>query len=440
MPTIDDIVDLQITVADKAPSKPNFGTPLIACYHTAWVDRVREYSNADDLLDDGFTTSSFAYKAASALKSQTPSPNKFKVGRLANAATQTVTLEVLTAVEGAVITGDVNGTAIAQTIGAAATTTTVATALELLVEAAAGVSSTAAAAVVTATAAPGDVASYSFPRVKGKSDTVKIKDTTTDPGITADLAAIKDADDSWYGLVIDGASEAIITAAAVWTEANKKVFVALSADWDVVDGGVTTDVASDLKALALTRTVGIYHRSLHRAVDELAAGWAGGCLAFDPGTITWAFKPIAGSAVDILKPGERSALAAKNWGHYETTNAANITFEGRTPSGRFIDVTHFIDWLHAEIQADVYSLLINNPKVPYTTSGIESVKNAVLGALIKGQQRGGLADDTQPVVTAPDITETDDADRANRILRDVNFTARLGGALHGIVIRGTVSV
>ncbi|TAL42929.1 MAG: DUF3383 family protein, partial [Salinibacterium sp.] len=159
-----------------------------------------------------------------------------------------------------------------------------------------------------------------------------------------------------------------------------------------------------------------------------------------PGTITWAFKPIATVAVDDLRATELTALAAKNWSYYARVNGANITVEGRTSSGRFADVTHFIDWLHAEIQADVYTLLINNPKVPYTTTGIELVKNTIAGALRKGQARGGLADDTVPTVTVPKITDTDASDRANRILRDVKFTARLAGALHHIVIRGTVSV
>lgn len=434
MPTIDDLIDLQITVKDKAPSKPNFGTPMIACYHTAWVDRVREYSEPDELLDDGFTVSDFAYKAALAIKSQSPSPKTFKVGRRANAPTQTITLEMLSAVQGDKVEGEINGTAISYTIPAAQTLTQVATAVELLVEAVTGISSSSAVAVITATSAAGALSSYYFGR------NVKIKDTTADPGITADLNAIKDEDDSWYGLVHDGNSEAVITAAATWIEANRKVHVPQSSDWDLVDVAQTTDIGSDLVALAFTRTAGIYHRGLHRQIDELAPSWVGACLAFDPGTITWAFKALAGAAVDELKAGERSALAAKNWSHYERTNGANITFEGRTPSGRFIDVTHFIDWLHAEIQADVYSLLINNPKVPYTTTGIELIKNAVLGALRKGQERGGLADDTDPTVDAPAITETDAADRANRILRGVTFTARLSGALHSIKITGTVSV
>lgn len=436
MPTIDDLIDLTITVTDKAPSKPNFGTPLIAAYHTAWVDRVREYTDADELLDDGFSESSAVYKLAVLIKSQSPCPRTFKVGRLSSAHTQTIHLIPTITTEGYQYVGEINGTAITYTVPAAATVLSIVEAMEPSVEAVTGVSSSEddTKIIVTPTT-PGDLNTFSFDRG------MHILDATAEAGsIATDLAAIAEEDNEWYGLLLDCNSSAIVTAAAGWVETQRKILIAQSADWDIVDAGETNDLASDLVALALTRTAGIWHRSIGRQVDGLAAGWLGLALAFDPGTITWAFKTIAGAEVDELRAGERSALATKKWTHYERTNGVNITFEGRTPSGRFIDVTHFVDWLHAEIQADVYSLLVNNPKVPYTTTGIGMVKNAVLGALIKGQQRGGLADDTQPTVTAPEVTETDAADRANRILRDVEFTARLSGALHSIVITGTVSV
>jgi len=434
MPTLEDIIDLQITVTDKAPSKANFGIPLIAAYHTAWLDRVREYSNADDLLDDGFTTAHAVYNAAVAIKSQNPSPKTFKVGRLENAPIQSVDLIVESAVEGFVYNGTINGVAITYTVLAAATLTTVATAIELLVEAVAGIASTSAVATITAVGAAGEVNSFYFDRG------MKIIDNTPDPGLAADLAAIYAEDSDWYGLLLVVNSAANITAAATWTEANKKIFIAQTSDWDVVDAGQTNDIASDLVALAFSRTAGIYHRVICRTTDYTSAAWLGKMLPFDPGSVTWAFKELAGTGVDELLAGERSALVAKRWTQYEAVSGQNITFEGRTPSGRFIDVTHFVDWQDAEIKADVFSLLVNNPKVPYTDTGINAVKGAVQGALKKGQERGGLADDPAPTVTVPLATETDAADRVNRILRDVEFTARLAGALHSIVIRGTVSV
>jgi hypothetical protein len=43
-------------------------------------------------------------------------------------------------------------------------------------------------------------------------------------------------------------------------------------------------------------------------------------------------------------------------------------------------------------------------------------------------------------VTVPDVADTDPTDRANRLLRDVRFTARLAGAIHKVIVRGVAIV
>jgi len=53
MSDLDDIVSVAVTVTDKAPTKASFGVPILVGYHTAGLDYVREYAEADDMLDDG---------------------------------------------------------------------------------------------------------------------------------------------------------------------------------------------------------------------------------------------------------------------------------------------------------------------------------------------------------------------------------------------------
>jgi len=436
MTTLDQIIDLQITISDKAPTFPNFGTPMLAGYHTAWTELVKEYVNADDMLVDGFTANDALYKKAKALKAQSPCPTTFKIGRLTHAYTQTVTLEMLTAVQGANITGEINGEAISYTIPGAATLTTVATAVELLVEAVTGISSTSSVATITATSAAGALSSYYFDR------NVKIKDTTTDPGIAADLAAINGIDPAWYGLSIDCNSEAIVTAAAVWAEANKKLFVAQNSDWDVVDPAVTTDLASDLKALTLTRTLLIYHRGIARQIDLVADAMLSVGLAADPGSLTWSFKPLATVSVDKLLAGETTALLAKNCASYEAEAGLNVSLRTRTPSGRFTDTTQFADWLDATIKIDAFLTIANSKKQPYTAAGLSAVEGSIRGSLAKGKKNPnpGLDPDFQSIVTVPGVAQQSTADKANRIARGIDFEDRLSGALEGLVIRGRLSV
>ncbi len=409
---------------------------MLVGYHTAWLDRVRQYTDPDDMIVDGFTTSSPLYKMAVALKAQSPAPKTFKVGRRALPQVQTILITVTSAVQGFKYTGEVNGTPVTYTVGASATLTTVATAIAALISAIAGASAAASVAVITVTAASGALNTFYFDR------SVTIQDTTADPGITTDLAAINVVDSAWYGLVVDCNSEAIIDAATVWAEANKKLFAVQSSDSGVVDGTNTTDVASDLKALALTRTVGIYHRGIARSVDWVAAAWLGVGLAADPGSITWAFKSLAGVSVDALQAGERSSLTTKNWSSYESVNGLNITFEGKTPSGRFIDVTHFVDWLYSTIQINAFALLANAPKLPYTAAGLSAIKGSVENSLAQGKKNPnpGLDPDYVSVVSIPPVAEQTTVDRAARIVRGIDFQDRLSGALHSLIIRGRLSI
>lgn len=432
---LDDVIDIQIVVTDKTPSRKSFGIPLIAAYHTAWVDYVREYADPGEMLDDGFTTADAAYKIATAIKSQDPSPNTFKVGRLTTAAVQTVILTPTTTTQGAVYSGTINGQYYEYTVPAAATAQVIVEAVSLLIGAFTGVSASddnIKITVVTDTA--GQVVDYDIaPR------TFLVSETTLAPTLGADLAAINDEDGNWYGLVLDTTSKAAITAAALWVEANKKVFMPQSGDSDVVDGGATTDVASALKTSNYSRTGGIFHRGIG-GKEWAAAAWMSVFLVADPGSATPAFKTLATISADQLRTGEISALKAKRFTRYCEMGGVPVTFEGRTSSGRFLDVVRFVDWLQAEMQNDVYFLLLNNPKLPYTDAGISVVKGAMEGTLKKGQTRGGIADSPAPRVIVPLVADTDPIDRADRILRDLHFTARLSGALHSFKITGTLSV
>jgi hypothetical protein len=433
MSDLDQIVTVTATVTDKVPTKANFGVPLLAGYHTAWLDRVREYAEASEMLDDGFTTSSPLYLMGLALKAQDPAPPTFKVGRLGLPYTQTVRLIPTVTTEGFVYNFSIGGTAITYTVLAAATVETICTALELLVEAVSGIASTATTTYVEAVSDVGVLKSYAWERG------LNVIDMTADPGFATDIAAIADEDNDWYGLAIDCNSDLIVKAAALWTEANGKQFVPMSGDWDIVDAGQTTDLFSDLMALSYTRTSAIWHRFIG-GTEWANAAWLAVQLGADPGRATAAFKTLAGITADDLRTGELSAIEAKRGTWYRTKHGIAITFEGKTPSGRFIDVTRFVDWLIETMQVDIYALLVNNPKLPYTNAGISLIKGAIENAIVKGQRVGGIADSPAPVVTAPDVLDTDAGDRAARILRDLNFTCRLAGAIHRTVVNGTISV
>jgi hypothetical protein len=92
------------------------------------------------------------------------------------------------------------------------------------------------------------------------------------------------------------------------------------------------------------------------------------------------------------------------------------------------------------MQYDVYDVLVNNNKVPYTDAGVAMVESRIRSRLNIGVDVGGLSSDPAPTVTVPRVSSETTANRANRTIPDIYFTATLAGAIHSVTINGTVSV
>lgn len=432
-----EVIVVDTTISDKAPTKPNFGTPLLAGFHTAWADRVREYAEADDMLDDGFDADDDLYKMAVTAKAQELAPEKFKIGRLSAATyTHTVHLTPLNTTVGLEYFGTVDDVDISYVVQPSDTVALIVDGLVADIDPIADVTCTDATThAVVASGTAGRIMSFF-----GLTEHLKVEDVTTVNGtnLQADLAAILDEDPEWYGLALAINSADAVTAAALWIEANKKAFAPMLSDTEVTDAGVTDDIASALVDLTYHRTWPIWHR--HIGGTEWAnVAWLIANLMPDPGSYTAAFKSLAGVSVNKMRSGQETALKGKRVTKYTTQHGINVTFEGRAPSGRFSDVTRFIDWQEAEIKADGFSLLVNNPKLPFTNQGIATMRNGVEGSLLKGATAGGL-DRSSIVVTAPDVLATDTNDRANRLLKGIVAKARLAGAIHGATVKFNVSV
>lgn len=440
--SLEDIVTISITAETKTPTKPGFGVPLIAAgkVPAGWgAAPVRLFAKLAELTTLGFATTDAAYKAASLIVSQNPRPKNFAIGKRATSPSQSLALKCLSAVEGAVyeIEVGVDGgatTAITYTVLAAATTTTVALAIEALIEAVTGVASSPTTDTITIT----PVTAGTLVNLKNWSSNFTVTDGTPDPGIADDLADFADSAVDWYGLTLDSNSKAEVLAAAAWTEANKKLFVFDTSDTAVTDpDSTTTNVFYALKALGYKRTIGRYHGN--ELLGYGAPAWLGRVFPFSPGSLTWAYKDLAGVAVDRLSTGARSAIEAQNGNHYEAVAGLNITRYGKVSSGEYADVTHFLDWLEMEMKINVFAKIASLPKVPYTKNGINAIVGVMRAVLRSGVRAGGLADDDQLYVRAPEVTDVSALIRASRLLPELEFGGRLAGAIHTTSMAGTVS-
>lgn len=259
-----------------------------------------------------------------------------------------------------------------------------------------------------------------------------------DADIAESIDAVIEENDDWYALILIDRTQSVVEAAAAKVESLKKIFITASADTDILDPVATSDVAYVLQQLSYTRTAVLYHSTAATAWPE--AGWLGRMLPLEPGEGTWKFKTIAGVAADALTEAQITAASDKNANVYISIGGVSITSEGVMVGGEYIDVTRFIDFFTSRLQENVYSVLVNSEKVPYTTKGIIAIKNAVGQTVQLGLGVGGIAPDPVPVISTPELVNIPTADKAARVLKNVEFAFTLAGAIHKVEVQGFVSV
>jgi hypothetical protein len=420
----------------------NFGTPMLAAYHTVWAERVRTYSGntmLTALLSEGFTAYSPIYRMAAALLGQSPKVEEVKVGRLALPFTQDQELEVTSNTEDDVVTVTITDPAGADhvcsyTVVALDTLNDVAIGLKAAIDAEAmdvTIAAPAGAELQVVADNPGEVFYYSA------NDHVDLLDDTPDPGIATDLAAIELADSDWYGLLLDLNSFAIVDAAAGWIETQRKLYGAQTQDSEVPTSG-TGDIATELEGDARVRTPIIYHHGPDASLaDYPACAWFGKTLPKDPGSQTWSFKTLSGVTYNSLTPNQLSELKGKHCNMYVRIAGVNITRHGWAPDGTWIDQTRMVDWLQARIEEALFALMAGSDKLPYDDDGVELIRGAIFGVYSEGADNGGLElEDFQ--FSAPLAADQAAADRTARIMRDIQFGGRLTGAIHEIYVTGAI--
>jgi len=439
MAAIDEIVQVQITIESATIDRAGFGTPLIAAVHNFWPETVRTFGTLAELTDEGVPATDPIFLCATKLLSQEFKPPLFKVGKRRLAFNDTWTLEPTNIEEGFEYDFEVGINGLPQTNithlnGAAETVTAIVADLAAQIDAITDITTMDTDPEVLISATTGG----QLVRISGFDPTsMIIQNATADPGLATDLAAIEAADSNWYGLLLDSNGDAEVIAAAGFTQALIKLFGANSSNDDIATS-VTDDLGSDLFALGFTRTYLIWDQN--DTLGYSAAGWMGDRFPTLPGSSTWKFKDLAGVSTDVVSTGQRTNLRGKNVNFYMRIAGAAITQEGITSGGQFIDITRGIDWLQAEIQVNVFALLVRSEKVPFTDPGIDQVRAEVFTALNQGITNQLLAQDPAPTVTAPLAANINPIDKANRLLPDVNFTATLAGAIHTVRIAGKVSV
>lgn len=438
----EDLLDVSVNVAEAGITRQGFGTELIFAYHTHYADLVRTYACngglSKALIADGFTVGEPAYVAAIACSKQRPRPKQIKIGRRVTPETQVLKLTPLV---GAALQS--RTFYIADAFGTKYTITFVNDGTPLVAEActamAAAINATAVA--MTATAGATDVtltadAPNTLHSVYGLDSTITLTDTTTSTNVAAELTAVADFDNDWYGLGIPSNAPTTIEAAADWIETQEKIYLAQSHDMGIIGSG-TTDIASSIKSQSYTRSRVMYNA---RALSFSGLSLMAQMLCFEPGQATWMFKAIVGAVADKLTAAQAGYAYAKNALTYEALFGASFSSDFEKGAGRFLDVQQIVDWVVQRLREGYVAKQLASPKIPYTDSGI----GAAMYGVCKNVLTAGIAntaidpDDTTWTIEVPKVKDIDPAQRAARHFPGTELSFRATGATHSADV--TVSI
>jgi len=440
MANINSIVNVVITRESARITRAGFGTALVLGVHNKFDEAVRKYNDIAGVGED-FASTDEVYVAAAQLFGQQISPASILVGKRNTTAEQSNIITIGgTPAEGDVYTVTVNRNTYTYTAPATPTTDSVATGIQALIDADTEIDAAVVASDITCT--PANVGSSFLLSALATSilGTIVIaEDTGTVETIADSLDAIDAENPAWYALVVTkrGAEAdriADILETAIQSEARTKLYGCSSSQASAITTA-DDDVFSVLKGLNYDRTFGFYSTS---DLNYPEAAIFGLQLPKTAGTTNWKFKQIKGVPAEVLTATQANELLGKRANFVEEIKGvAAITSEGNVMSGEYIDVIRGVDSTQAEIGEDIYVYLLSQEKVPFTDTGISAIMSLVFKVLDR-KSKIGLYVASSLKVQGPKAADVPTAEKANRQLFGVTFSAQLQGAVNYVEIKGKV--
>jgi hypothetical protein len=450
---IKDIVNVSIDLQTTGVTRAGFGTPLFIGANRWILSRTSTYSSLEDASSD-IPAGTPEYAALQAFFAQTPSPQFVKIGRRES----DVLLDPATPAEGDVYSVTVsdalgNSVVASHTVGAAEDEEDIVdgikSAIDGDVDIAAVVSTTKNGTGAATTLSLSPDSSGDLFTVSAITANITTTFPTTETAAQC-MSAITDEDDDFYFVTAHDHTETFVLGMAADVEARSKLyFVSLQEQGALASlADPATDIFGKLFELNYFRTIGLFHHTADTTFPECA--FAGKGAPFDPGTITWSHKQLAGVS-DSADPSTSKKLTTtqinylfdRNVNFVYSVGGVSIVRTGKVMVGEWIDVVRSRDFLESRIKEAFQNKLINTGKVPYTDTGINSMRGVLestLSRYVSSEGSPNILQEVNPFTTTfPRAADVSFADKSAREL-NASFTAFLAGAIHIISITGTLTL
>jgi hypothetical protein len=444
--SLQDIVTVTISLQTAAVSRAGFGTPIFIGEHRWFTERVRSYPNITAASADLPAGSNELIAVNSAFSQEIP-PSVVKVGRR-DVTLLTYTPDAVTAI-GEVFEITVVGTDNV-TIAASFTTATgsetpteVVTALSTALSGIVGVTVSGTATLTLAEATPGTP--FAVTKITKLTQT-----TTATETAAAVITAITEIDNDFYFITSNDQTQVFILAMAAVTEALTKIyFVSVKEEAALTALEIPAASGDTLGKLAESnffRTSGWFHQDADTKFPEMA--FVAIAAPSTPGSKVWANNRIAGLAASRDATGknltftQKNNLDTRNANWIESVGGIDITRRGKVAGDEWIDAIRNRDFLEARITEGLQNLQINQPVIPYTDSGIGTVRNTVTSVLSRSVSTSttpSILQESNPYTT--NFPRAADVPFAEKQLRELNasFVAFLAGAIQITKITGVLT-
>ncbi len=456
MPTISEIVDVSISVQSSAVAEAGFNSLILVgdggpggdggvnFNNAAWTNHeVKPFTSFEALVADaGIKPNSNIVSMAQVAFSQVPSVPTVYVSRI-DQGTPEAQVGTLTYVTGPFISGQdietfINGVS----IGSESFATDNNALMDDLASLIAGEAevATAVASIVgggtekntvtiTGAAAGNSFLVTSEVQTSGVVDEAVTQVITTQASnfiTAADITAILDNDDSWFGYAHDFTANADAEVAAGALAAAKK-FGGFSYTAIAAPPNLNTNF-SFLQYITSAGTLGKWTQ----------VAWLSAMLGRTVGSYNPAHMGLELVDIVALTSAEEATLRADNTNQYSKTAGLDLTYDGKAANGGWIDTYINILWLEARIQERVFGLLAASDKIPYDDGGIAIVASSVSAVLQLAEDQGVILSNPKYTITIPSAQSISPIDKSNRILNGISFTAFAGSGVNTVQINGVL--
>ena len=466
---LSDIIPVSVIVAPLAVPGLTFNQGLIVGSSVTIPSigansRLRLYTSVNDMLTDGFSTSSPEYLSATLYFGQTPQPTFLWVGRQDLTAIQTVAIgasagtgyvvgDLLTVVQGGASGGVVKVT----TIGGSGAVTGVAP-----VDGQRGTGYAVASNLVTSA-------------ITGSGSGFTVSISTIGETALQSVTACRIAQPAWYACMFVGtAADADHEAIAGYIEAATPASTYfLTSGASSILNNTTPNLFAVLKASAYRRTWSIYSTTQSGAAPNniyASAAAMGKAMGLNTGApasyFDLMFKQLAGVIPEPLTQTQVNVIGGTidrsdpglngNLYLYYQNGAYLWVQNGTMSSGVFFDEVLQLDMLANDCQTSGVNLLVSLPSLPLTDGGVNMMKTALAGACQRSQSRGFIAPagkwlgvtigsgagsiqngDNLPIgwtIYAPPVSTLSAGQRAARILPSFTIVLIEAGSAHSLAV------